>query len=108
MQNMGGSGLALSDADFHEFFVAKANGSVRCPVCSTLPLTLNTVSDMGDPNGALVPARLTLPAGVEGDAPFASHPFYSVSCSNCGHTMFFHSAQIEQWLAAKAKAPENG
>ena len=94
--------MPLSDKDFGEFFQAKANGTVRCPVCSTLPLTVNSIHEMGDPNGEMVPARLALAAGIENtEPPIGSHPFYSVSCANCGHTMFFHATQIEKWLAEK-------
>jgi predicted nucleic-acid-binding Zn-ribbon protein len=98
-----GSSVSLSDAEFGDFFQEKANGAVRCPVCSSLPLKVNSALDTSDPNGNRVPAKLMIAAtGSDSAIPSVSHEFYSASCANCGHTMFFNRIQIDEWIAKKS------
>lgn len=84
--------------EFIEFLVAKRVGATkepyRCPWCGNERHVTNIASEN-------IPAELRLhPTLVETSMP-GFHGFYTISCTNCGHTAFFHRRQLDQWLAEK-------
>ena len=87
--------MGLSSADFAEFFVVKKNGTYKCPFCGQEAFTINW--------GNVDAAALVM--DVEG-IPAAAHKFFSFSCTNCGHSDFFHERQVNAWLESKKALQE--
>lgn len=95
----------LSRKDFVDFLTEKGNGSYKCTFCGHGELAFNVVEGTNAPeDGVRTPAVVTTPLG---NGP-GVHSFYSVSCTNCGNTLFFHQNQVRIWKGARAKEGSNG
>ena len=90
---------------FDEFFRAKKNGTYKCPVCAHENFVANIHTSApvppGTPPDRVNVALLSIPSQGDLYMPaVGTHSFYSITCTNCGHTDLFHKAQFDIWLAA--------
>jgi predicted nucleic-acid-binding Zn-ribbon protein len=86
----------VSAEEFSRFFEQKKNSIYLCPVCGVYEFALNLYGDPNMPGGNM--SQLAL------GPPQATHSFLSISCTNCGHSEFFHMTQFEKWRAAQKPA----
>jgi predicted nucleic-acid-binding Zn-ribbon protein len=91
--------MKLTGDQFNKFFDTKKTGTYKCPVCSHEQFSLNG----GGPDADLSLAAL---AASDPTLEKSSHAFYTMTCENCGHTIFFHQRVIENWM--KSGKTENG
>lgn len=83
--------------EFIQFFEEKKKGVYLCPVCSNHAFSINVAEPPGVDISNAPPAELTIPTTKQG-----THSFYCLSCSNCGHSTFFHRHQFDDWKKMKA------
>jgi predicted nucleic-acid-binding Zn-ribbon protein len=99
--------MSLTHRQFGEFFDAKKNGTYKCPFCGCEEFAANVAvhaAALPTPDSPM--AVHAVFAATEDGSSRGSHQYYSMSCSNCGHTDLFHKMQVDQWSAARA--PETG
>src|SRR4051794_30577756 len=97
--------MPLTVGQFGEFFNVKRNGTFKCPFCSSESFGRNISGTAPlDPPDSSPMALLHLPIG----APLSgqAHVFYSISCTNCGHSQLFHGQAVDSWLETRNAAEE--
>lgn len=81
--------MALSNDEFDRFLHGAGHGAYKCTFCGHTVYRKNIGEGKNAPPGEL---RFT-PEGADG-----YHPFYSISCGNCGRADFFHENLVTAWL----------
>ena len=80
--------------DFIEFLLVKRPKPYECPYCGNAGFVTNIIMEN-------VPAELRIHATLFETQTPQFHGFYTISCTNCGHSTFFHRRKFDEWLAAK-------
>lgn len=91
--------MKLTGEQVGQFFDAKRTGTYKCPVCSNEEFVVN---GGGGDNELLVALFEFADPKVKNSA----HSFYSIDCTNCGHTTFFNERAIAAWLKSKGSAKD--
>src|ERR1700722_788974 len=93
--------MAVTAKEFNEFFQSKRHAPYKCPVCGhgAFAVNVQAAEEAKPPPDQNVAVLGVL--GTDG-ATFTPihHDFLSFSCTNCGHTDFFHINQFKAWLQA--------
>jgi predicted nucleic-acid-binding Zn-ribbon protein len=87
--------------EFIRFFQAKKNGTFKCVFCGNEEFVTNVAAPApikADDDPPIAEHRIFAPASD--DTAKGEHVYYVASCSNCGHSNFFHRSQVEACLAA--------
>ena len=98
--------MAVSIADFSKYFAAQKSGTYKCVFCANEQFIANAVSLPSASDGSPSLAALLIVPTVANreDTSFAgNHTFYSISCTKCGRSDFFHSNQVEGWVSEQEK-----
>ena len=88
--------MPVSQSDFRRFRIATAKAGRACSHCGHEGFALNLGTH--DDNGPVAEFRFR-----PEDSAFGTHGFYSMACTNCGRTDFFHVTQVDRWVAANSK-----
>lgn len=86
--------MPISNEEIRDFFDDMKNGTYKCAFCGNEAFMGNNIG--GDA------ANLLIPASPDTESPATgSHPFITITCTNCGDTTFFHLNQFNAWRAKK-------
>jgi predicted nucleic-acid-binding Zn-ribbon protein len=89
--------MAVTQQDFQQFFQEKKLGTYKCPFCANEQF----VANLGGHGATAVLRHHT-------DTAAGYHDFLSFSCTNCGHTDFFHITQFNKWQQEKLDEQKDG
>ncbi len=84
----------LSRDEFVRFLVGVHPGKFQCSFCGHASFAINA----GVEENAV--ATLVINAQIQNRVALGNgHTFHSVSCSNCGNSLFFHETAVRKWLS---------